>query len=198
MNSSPLLQPAPGDALIVVDVQRDFLPGGSLAVPDGDAVVPVLNDYLALFDARDLPIFATRDWHPPAHCSFRAQGGPWPPHCVAGTSGAAFAPQLRLPPQTGVVSKALTPGEEAYSGFEHTGLDASLRAARVHRLFVGGLATDYCVLATVRDARALGYAVVLLRDAIRAVDAQAGDGRRAEAEMRALGAEPATRADLAA
>src|SRR5574340_133567 len=150
------LLPQPGDALLVVDAQNDFLPGGSLAVPGGDEVLPPLNRYLGIFTARNLPVFATRDWHPARHCSFRAQGGSWPPHCVAGTRGAEFAAALRLPPSAEIVSKATSAEQDAYSGFHGTGLDALLRAADIRRLFVGGLATDYCVLNTVRDALKLG------------------------------------------
>ena len=106
-----------GDGLLVVDVQRDFLPGGSLAVRDGDAVVPPLNDWIARFATAGAPIFATRDWHPADHCSFRPQGGPWPAHCVAGTPGAAFADGLALPEGVAVVSKAMR-DDDAYSGFE--------------------------------------------------------------------------------
>ncbi|HTY99013.1 MAG TPA: isochorismatase family protein, partial [Rhodocyclaceae bacterium] len=105
------------DALVVVDVQVDFLPGGRLAVPDGDAVVAPLNAWLERFAAGRLPVFATRDWHPPDHCSFRAQGGPWPPHCVADSPGAAFAPGLRLPADAQVISKAVEPETDAYSAF---------------------------------------------------------------------------------
>lgn len=178
----------PGDALIIVDVQNDFLPGGSLAVPHGDEVVPVLNRYAEMFAARALPVYATRDWHPANHCSFRAQGGIWPPHCVAGTDGAAFAPALKLPPSVIVISKASSADKDAYSGFEGTDLDDRLRAQGVSRVFVGGLATDYCVLNTVRDALRLGYQTFLLTDAIRAVDVRPGDGKKAEDEMRRWGA----------
>ena len=177
-----------GDALILVDVQLDFLPGGSLAVSHGDEVVPVLNHYIAVFRRLTLPVVATRDWHPPDHCSFRAQGGPWPPHCVAGSDGARFAPLLDLPCEARIVSKATARDRDAYSGFEGTDLDDWLKHAGVSRVFVGGLATDYCVLNTVRDALRLGYATFLLADAVRAVDVQAGDGERAIAEMRRLGA----------
>lgn len=185
------LRPRQGDALLVVDVQNDFLPGGSLAVPGGYAVVPVLNRYLARFAGASLPVYATRDWHPPDHCSFREQGGVWPPHCVAGSEGAAFSTLLQLPASAVVISKAERPEVDAYSGFAGTGLAEKLREAGVSRLFVGGLATDYCVLNTVRDALADGFAVVLLEDAIRAVDVQPGDGRRAIAEMARLGARQA-------
>ncbi len=186
------LHPRTGDALLIVDVQNDFLPGGSLAVPHGDEVVTVLNRYLKLFETRTLPVYATRDWHPAQHCSFRAQGGPWPPHCVAKTSGAAFAAALQLPPSAVIISKAATVEQDAYSGFQGTSLDQQLRADNIRRLFIGGLATDYCVLNTVRDALRLGYQVLVLGDAIRAVDVQLGDGLRAEEEMTKLGAQRIT------
>lgn len=189
----------PSDALIVVDVQNDFLLGGSLAVPGGDEVVPKLNHYIAAFQAKRLPIFATRDWHPPNHCSFKPYGGPWPPHCVAGTRGAAFAPGLKLPASTAVITlKGTEPDRDAYSGFEVTDLDVRLRAVGVHRLLVGGLATEYCVFHTVKDGLALGYAVFLLQDAIRAVNVQPDDGRKAEDEMIRLGAVAIRREMLAA
>ena len=187
MNS--LERPHTSDALLIVDVQNDFLPGGSLAVPRGDEVVPVLNRYVRAFAVQNLPVYATRDWHPERHCSFRAQAGIWPPHCVAGTRGAEFAAALRLPPSAVVISKATTPEQDAYSGFQGTNLDQQLRSAGIRRLFIGGLATDYCVLNTVRDALRLGYQVLLLGDAIRAVDVQPGDGQRAEEEMIKLGAQ---------
>ncbi len=187
----------PGDALVIVDVQNDFLPGGALPVPQGDGVVPVLNEYIHRFRQAGLPIVATRDWHPPDHCSFRDRGGPWPAHCVQGTPGAEFAPGLELPDDALVVSKATEPDQEAYSGFQGTDLDARLRAMGVRRLFVGGLATDYCVKQTVLDALRLGYQVYLLTDAIRAVDVHPGDGEAAIDEMRRAGALPLTLSDLA-
>ena len=134
------------------------------------------------------PVFATRDWHPRDHCSFVAQGGTWPPHCVAGSPGAEFAPGLDLPAGASVIAKATQRDADAYSGFAGTDLDARLRALGVRRLFVGGLATDYCVVNTVQDALRLGYGVVLLLDCIRAVDVAAGDGERAIAAMLAAGA----------
>jgi len=180
----------PGDALVVIDIQNDFLPGGSLAVPHGDEVVPVLNRYIGLFQSKELPIYATRDWHTPDHCSFKAQGGPWPPHCVADTEGARFAAGLKLPPRATVISKALRQDKDAYSGFEGTDLNTRLQELGVRRVFIGGLATDYCVLNTVKDALQLGYHVVLLMDAIRPVNVQPDDGHRAEDEMQTLGAQP--------
>ena len=184
-----LLQPGPGDALVVVDVQEDFLPGGALAVPAGDAVVPVLNRYIHEFEHRGLPIFATRDWHPPGHCSFRQQGGPWPPHCIAETPGAQFARDLALPPGAEVVSKATRAEADAYSGFEGTDLASRLRQLRCARVFIGGLATDYCVRASALDALAEGFEVVVLEDATRAVEVHPGDGQRALEEMAVRGAQ---------
>jgi len=187
-----------GDALLIVDVQNDFLPGGNLAVPHGDEVVTVLNRYLEIFAMQNLPVYATRDWHPVQHCSFRAQGGPWPPHCVAGTRGAQLAAALQLPSSAVIISKATTVEQDAYSGFQGTSLDQQLRAANIRRLFIGGLATDYCVLNTVRDALQFGYQVFLFADAIRAVEVQPGDGLRAEAEMTRLGAQRITLEGVAA
>ena len=188
MSAHPSPSPGPGDALVIVDVQNDFLPGGSLAVPRGDQVIAPLNRWIARFAAAGLPVYATRDWHPVDHCSFAAQGGPWPPHCVAGTPGAEFADALGLPSDATVIGKATRQDADAYSGFAGTDLHERLRHAGVKRLFVGGLATDYCVLNTVRDALGLGYGVVLLTAAVRAVDVQPGDGDRALAEMIAAGA----------
>ena len=179
-----------GDALVLVDVQNDFLPGGSLAVPEGDQILEPINRWLARFSAARLPVFATRDWHPPEHCSFAARGGPWPPHCVAGTRGAEFAPglQLRGGSRLTVIDKGTAPDADAYSGFQGTDLHTRLQGAAARRLFVGGLATDYCVLNTVLDARRLGYDVIVLQRAIRPVEVHPGDGARALAAMSAAGA----------
>ncbi|OFZ87839.1 MAG: nicotinamidase [Betaproteobacteria bacterium RBG_16_66_20] len=190
--------PRPGDALIIVDVQNDFLPGGSLAVPDGDAVIAPINGYAALFANNAHPVFATRDWHPGDHCSFKSRGGPWPSHCVAESRGAAFPAGLALPQAATVISKATDPERDAYSGFQATGLGRQLRARGVKRVFVAGLATDYCVLATVKDALAEGFEAVVLADAVRAVNVAPGDGERAIGEMRALGATLAQLKDVVA
>ncbi len=186
-----------GDALVIVDVQNDFLPGGNVAVPEGDAVINPLNTYIELFRSKGLPIYATRDWHPENHCSFRQQGGIWPPHCIAGTHGAEFSAELDLTPATKIVSKAITVEKDAYSGFEGTGLDQQLLRQGIKRLFIGGLATDYCVLNTVRDALSNHYVVFLLQDAIRAVNVKPGDGDNAEREMKQQGAIPITLQQLA-
>lgn len=178
----------PTDALLLVHLQLDFLPGGALPVNEGDAVVPVLNHWIARCREAGAGVIATRDWHPPDHCSFQPQGGPWPVHCVAGTAGAAFTPALELPAGAPVFSQATMAAAEAYSGFEGTGLADHLRQAGIVRLLVGGLATEYCVLNTVKDALKLGFAVVLLRDGIRPVDVHAGDGERAIASMAEAGA----------
>ena len=157
--------------------------------------MPLLNRYLALFAELGLPRFATRDWHPPGHVSFRARGGPWPQHCVAGTPGAEFAPGLVLACGTQLVSKAGTPERDAYSAFDRTDLHKRLAAQRVTRIFLGGLAAEYCVAGTARDALALGYQVVVLADAVRALDAR--DGARALADLASRGAHTATWTQLA-
>lgn len=188
MSFSSAIRLQPGDALVIVDVQNDFLPGGSLGVPAGDEVIAPLNGWLVKFGAAGLPIFATRDWHPAEHCSFVAQGGAWPPHCVAGTPGAQFAAALALPTAVQTISKATTAEADAYSGFAGTDLYERLHSLGVRRLFIGGLATDYCVRGTVQDALQLGFAVTLLLDCMRAVDVRPGDGDRAVAAMLAAGA----------
>lgn len=189
--------PKQGDALIIVDVQNDFLPGGNLPVPGGDTVIPVLNRYIAACRSKGCPVYATRDWHPFNHCSFQERGGPWPPHCIAGTPGAAFAKDLALPPAAKLISKATSPGKDAYSGFQGTDLDTQLKHDDARRLLVGGLATDYCVLNTVKDALSLGYTVLLLEDAVRAVNVKPDDGVNAVVEMVRLGAKPIRLEDLA-
>jgi nicotinamidase/pyrazinamidase len=183
-----LLRLRRGDALIVVDVQRDFLPGGNLPVPAGDAVIEPLNAYISAFDARDLPIVFTRDWYPPDHCSFVSNGGRWPPHCVQGTPGAAWAEGLNVTPADQIVSKGTEATAEAYSAFSGTNLLTLLRKLDVHRLFIGGLATDDCVSATVCDARAHAFNVVVLTDAVRALNIQPDDGMHSLQLMQSRGA----------
>ncbi|HEV2405250.1 MAG TPA: nicotinamidase [Ktedonobacterales bacterium] len=191
------------DALLVVDIQNDFCAGGSLAVPDGDAVVPTMNGYMERATAAGTPIYVSRDWHPAVTTHFAAFGGTWPPHCVQGTHGAEFHANLRVPATARLASKGMDPNDDGYSNIDAILPDGqrlleSLREAGVTRVFVGGLATDYCVKATALDALKAGLAVVVLLDACRAVDAQPGDGERAIAEMVAAGARTAINADLTA
>lgn len=167
--------PLEDDALIIVDVQRDFLPGGSLAVPNGDDVVAPLAACAAKFARSGRPVVASRDWHPPNHCSFEAFGGPWPSHCVAGTPGAELDAGLHMPGDASVIDKGTSVDRDAYSAFDGTALDTILREQNVQRVYIGGLATEYCVLATAEDALRNGYEVVLLQDAVRAIDPAAGE-----------------------
>ena len=181
-------------ALMIVDVQNDFCPGGALAVPGGDAVVAPLNRAIEQFLTAGLPIIASRDWHPAITNHFQPHGGPWPVHCVQHSDGAAFHPNLRLPASSILLSKGMDVGSDGYSAFE--GMDDSgttlahiLKNQHVTRLCVGGLATDYCVMATVLDGLRQGFAVVVLRDAVAAVNIQPEDGNKALAEMKQAGAE---------
>ena len=183
-------------ALVVVDVQRDFCRGGSLAVRQGDEVVPVLNRYIEFFRARRLPIYSTRDWHPKDHVSFKAQRGPWPPHCVQNSRGAEFHPDLRLPATAEMISKGTLPHDDAYSDFDGTDFALRLRSKGVRKLFVGGLATDYCVGSTVVDGLLLGFQVFFLSDASRGVNRKPKDSEIAILEMEHYGARSVTMANL--
>jgi nicotinamidase/pyrazinamidase len=178
----------PKQALIVVDVQNDFCPGGTLAVAHGDEVVEPLNQQIDEFLERGAPVYKSRDWHPPTTKHFKAYGGTWPMHCVQNTRGAEFHPALRDDPRITVVSKGLG-DTDCYSAFDETDLAAQLEEQGVKEVVVGGLATDYCVKNTVLDALKQGFKVKLLENATRAVDLQPGDGDRAIEEMRAAGAE---------
>jgi nicotinamidase/pyrazinamidase len=173
------------EALVVVDVQNDFTPGGALPVPEGDEIAPRLRE-LAGSGRFDL-VVATRDWHPPDHGSFSGRGGPWPEHCVAGTPGAELHPALRGMRIDVVVDKGKDPGTEGYSGFDGTGLAQLLRSRGVDRVTVAGLATDYCVRATALDALREGFDVTLDTQASRGIDARPGDVERALDEVRAAG-----------
>jgi nicotinamidase/pyrazinamidase len=171
----------PQDALLVVDVQRDFCPGGALPVPNGDRVVAVLNRWSERAARAGATVVATRDWHPPGHASFFERGGPWPEHCVQGTPGAEFHPDLMLPSGAIVLSKGQEPDRDAYSAFDGTGLSTLLRDRGIRRVFVGGLAEDVCVRATVLDALRSGFQTHLIADATLPVDK--GEGARALREM---------------
>jgi nicotinamidase/pyrazinamidase len=168
------------DALIVVDVQNDFMPGGALPVPEGDKVVKPLNRYIEIFEKNGNPVFFTRDWHPEDHISFKGHGGIWPPHCVQNTEGAKFHPDLKLPLDNKfIISKGTSRDFDAYSGFQGTILDDLLKERGIRRVFVGGVATDYCVKNTVLGALNLGYQVFVLEDGIKGVDVNPGDSDKA-------------------
>jgi nicotinamidase/pyrazinamidase len=184
-------------ALLIIDVQNDFCPGGLLPVPEGDSVVPVINRYVEQVRQAGGVIYASRDWHPLNTRHFRAAGGPWPPHCVQGTGGAAFHPRLELPTAATVITKgdnALDDGYSAFDGRDPQGqlLNDSLHARGIRRLLVGGLATDYCVRASALDGLKNGFDVVLLLDAIRGIELKEGDVARALDTMIRAGARTAT------
>jgi nicotinamidase/pyrazinamidase len=175
-------------ALVVVDMQYDFLPGGSLPVAGGDDVIGTLNRYIELFEVTGRPIMATRDWHPPETTHFKDRGGVWPVHCVQGTHGAEFHADLRLPQSTIVISKGMGATEDAYSGFQ--GRDASgrsmaavLRDLGVDGLYIGGVATDYCTVSTTLAALGEGFKVTVLLDTIRGINLKPGDIENAIADM---------------
>ncbi|MEX2496295.1 MAG: nicotinamidase [Woeseia sp.] len=175
-----------GDGLIVVDVQKDFCPGGALPIENGDRVVPVLNRWIAAAVDRSLPVYASRDWHPVGHVSFREQGGTWPPHCLQDSEGARFHPDLRLPDDAVKVTKGVRFDQDQNSAFDETGLAEQLRRDGVKRIFVGGLAEDVCVRATVLDGAREGFEVVVIEDATFPVTPEGGEQCRVE--MREAGA----------
>jgi len=179
-------------ALIIVDMQNDFMPGGALPVKDADLIIPTINRYIKKFREKGRPIYATRDWHPENHISFNTRGGPWPPHCIQGTKGAEFHKDLELSDDVIIVNKAYNPDRDAYSGFQETFLDIDLRRRGISRIFVAGVATEYCVKSTVIDGLNLGYEVILLIDAIKGVDLNLGDSEKAIEDMLRRGAILAT------
>ena len=183
----------PGDALIVVDVQIDFCPGGALPIARGDEVVPVLNRWIAAASGSGVPVYASRDWHPRHHLSFAESGGQWPPHCLQDSEGARFHPDLRLPESTVIVTKGVRFDRDQYSAFDETGLATEVRARGVKRLWIGGLAQDVCVRATVLDARHHGFEVIVITDGTRPVTPIGG--READDEMLRAGARFETTAD---
>lgn len=175
-------------ALVLVDVQNDFCPGGALAVTEGDRVVAPLNKLATEFLQRGEPVFRSRDWHPRQTKHFAEFGGTWPVHCVQDTKGAEFHPDLTNDPRIRTISKGMG-DEDSYSAFDGTDLAQQLRQANVQEVWIGGLATDYCVKNTVLDALKEGFQVKAVEDAMRAVEVNAGDGARAIEEMRSAGAE---------
>lgn len=183
-------------AFIVVDVQNDFCPGGALEVKEGDRVVPVVNELTPHFRHN---VF-TRDWHPENHCSFSEDPQfvdmSWPPHCIAGTPGAEFHPDLHVPEDAIHVLKATEPETESYSDFHNTGLAERLRSEGVTHVYIAGLATDYCVKSTALDAIEAGFEATVIQDAVRAVDVPPGNGDRALEEMRRAGVKMTTSKDI--
>ncbi|MBN1689257.1 MAG: nicotinamidase [Candidatus Omnitrophica bacterium] len=171
------------DALVIVDLQNDFCPKGALAVPGGDEIVEPINQILPLFSC----IVTTQDWHPPDHSSFAKQGGSWPPHCVQGTPGALLHPALVQDKVHLKIKKADAPDFDAYSGFEGTKLARELRGRNIERVFIVGLATDYCVKQTALDAVNEGFRTVVVTDLVRAVNVHPGDGEKALGDMKKAG-----------
>lgn len=186
----------PGKALIIVDLQNDFCPGGSLGVDEGDQIIPGVNKLAVKFQKAGHPIFATRDWHTPDHISFKDQGGEWLPHCVQGSPGADFHPDLKLPDRTIVISKGDSADKDAYSGFDGTNLTRQLLDVGVTNLIICGLATDYCVRATALDGMVAGFNVAVATDLTRAINAKPGDGDHTIDELRDSGIEITTLADI--
>ena len=174
------------DGLLIVDAQQDFFPGGSLAVQEGDAILPVLHRWIERISAAGGRLYATRDWHPRDHISFKSRGGPWPPHCVQDTPGAELHPRLHLPAHAMILNKGTHPDRDNYSGFEIPELAQAMRRDGMRRLWIGGLAQDVCVRASVLDALRAGFEVHVLVPATRPVDPEAG--RRALEEMERAGA----------
>lgn len=175
-----------GDALLIVDVQNDFCPGGALPIAEGHDVVPVLNRWVAAAGEKGVPVYASRDWHPVGHLSFDESGGQWPPHCIQDTQGADYHPDLALPGDAIQIIKGTRFDQDQYSAFHHTGLGEHLKKQGIKRLWVGGLAEDVCVRATVLDAREHGFDVRVIKDATRPVTPEGGE--RARREMEEAGA----------
>lgn len=175
-----------GDALVIVDVQKDFCPGGALPIERGDEVVPILNHWIAAALIKGLAIYASRDWHPADHISFRQHGGPWPPHCLQDSDGARFHPALELPHSVIKITKGVRFDQDQNSVFDATGLSSELERKAIKRLWIGGLAEDVCVLASVLDARRGGFEVVVIQGGTRPVSEEGGE--RARGEMREAGA----------
>jgi nicotinamidase/pyrazinamidase len=196
LNKPRNLRVGNNDALIVTDIQNDFLPGGALPVREGDQVIPMMNEYIRIFKSGKAKIIISRDWHPKDHISFKSQGGSWPPHCVQNTTGSEFSPDLKIPKDVIIVSKATDPAKEAYSVFDGTDLASKLKTQGIQRVFIGGLATDYCVKESVLHAMKLGFQVAVLIDGIRGIDAKPGDVEKAMDDMMKHGATPVMLGDF--
>lgn len=185
------------EALLIVDVQNDFCPGGALAVPDGDKIIPYLNKYIKIFSQKKLPIFASRDWHPKKTKHFKKFGGVWPVHCVQNTKGAKFHPKLKLSKEAIILSKGMDPQIDSYSAFQADDQNGMsfinlLKVLGIEELYIAGLATDYCIKSSAIDALRNGFKVKLLMDAIKGVDLKPGDSQDAIREMSQNGAQKIT------
>lgn len=176
----------PGDALLIIDVQNDFCPGGALPVEGGNAIVPVINRWIQAAVAKGVLVYASRDWHPVGHLSFKEQGGPWPPHCIQDSDGATFHPDLALPDSAVIVTKGVRFDQDQNSAFDQTGLAVQLRKTGIRRLWIAGLAEDVCVLASVLDARREGFEVVLIQNGTRPITSESGE--KARRQMQKAGA----------
>lgn len=174
--------------LLVVDPQLDFMPGGALPVPEGDTIIPVINRLIRLFRKEGSPVYISRDWHPQNHCSFVENGGQWPAHCIRGTRGAEFHPDLLIPERTTIIDKAVRKEPDAYSAFQDTGLSKILRDKGIVHVYTCGLATDVCVKSTVLDGIRAGFKMFFVSDASKAVELEPGDGDTAIQEMKDAGA----------
>jgi nicotinamidase/pyrazinamidase len=182
-------------ALIMVDIQNDFLPGGALGVPQGNKIIPVTNQYIRFFSKQNLPVFFTRDWHPEETVHFKQEGGPWPPHCIQNTKGAEFHPDLFVPDNAEILSKGMDPRYDGYSAFDARNNEGRrfpdiLKDRDISTFYIGGIATDYCVRATSLDALKEGFDVYVLMDAIKGVNQE--DSRKAIEEITTQGAVPVT------
>lgn len=184
-------------ALLVVDVQNDFCPGGALGIRNGDKIIPILNKYIGDFKKKKLPILVTRDWHPKVTKHFKQYGGPWPKHCVQKTKGAEFHSNLKIPKEAIILSKGMDPEKDSYSAFQavdhnNRELPMLLKILGITELYIGGLATDYCVKYTTLDALRAGLKVYVLVDAIKGVDITPLDSAESIKEMVANGANELT------
>ncbi len=190
-------------ALLIVDVQNDFCPGGALGIKDGDEIIPVINKYIKIFAAKKLPIFASRDWHPKKTAHFKKFGGVWPEHCIQNTKGAAFHPKLKLPKGVVLLYKGMDPEKDSYSAFQAQGqngmsLPNLLKILDMKELYIAGLATDYCVKFTTHDAIRQGFKVKILLDAIKGVNLKPNDSENVIREMVKIGAKKITLKDMEA
>jgi nicotinamidase/pyrazinamidase len=179
-------------ALVLIDIQRDFLPSGAQTVPRADEIVGPASELAAGFAAHNLRVVLTRDWHPSNHKSFRDQGGPYLPHCVQDTHGAEFADDLEIPEEAWIISKATSPDDDSVSAFGRTDLGEKLKAAGIRTLYIAGLTTDRSVKQTVLDGLAAGFEVVLIANACRGSTGQASTSAAAVEEMMRAGARVAS------